>query len=102
LGHEVENLGESEVVVYSSAVRENNVEYREARRPQDSLDPEGRSLGQIMNLKRGVAIAGTHGKTTTTSLTASIFLHAAWIPTIIVGGRLDVIKSTAQLGVANG
>ncbi len=97
-GHAAEQIGESDVVVYSSAVKENNVEFQEARRRKIPLIRRAEALAEIMHLKRGVAIAGTHGKTTTTSLTASIFLGAGVDPTIIVGGRLDVIKSTAQLG----
>ncbi len=96
--HSAANLIESEVVVYSSAVRESNVEYREARRRKIPLIRRAEALAEIMHLKRGVAIAGTHGKTTTTSLTSAIFLAAGLDPTIIVGGRLEMIKSTAQLG----
>ena len=98
LEHDPANLGESEVVVFSSAVRETNVEYREARRRKIPLIRRAEALAEIMHLKRGVAVAGTHGKTTTTSLTASIFLEAELDPTIIIGGRLDRIQSTAQLG----
>lgn len=98
IGHAEENLGDCEVVVFSSAVKNTNVEYREARRRKIPLIRRAEALAQIMNLKRGIAVAGTHGKTTTTSLTASVFLSAGLDPTIIVGGRLDVIKSTAQLG----
>ncbi len=97
-GHDEAHLGESEVVVYSSAVKEDNVEFKEARRRKIPLIRRAEALAQIMNLKRGIAVAGTHGKTTTTSLTSSIFLQAGLDPTIIVGGRLDVIKSTAALG----
>ncbi len=97
-GHEEANLGESEVVVYSSAVKEDNVEFKAARKKKIPLIRRAEALAEIMNLKRGIAVAGTHGKTTTTSLTSSIFLQAGLDPTIIVGGRLDVIKSTAALG----
>ncbi len=97
-GHDEANLGECEVVVYSSAVRADNVEYKAARKLKIPLIRRAEALAEIMNLKRGIAVAGTHGKTTTTSLTSSIFLKAGLDPTIIVGGRLDVIKSTAQLG----
>lgn len=96
--HAAEHLGDCEVVVYSSAIKESNVEFKEARRRKIPLIRRAEALAQIMNLKRGIAVAGTHGKTTTTSLTASIFLKGGLDPTIIVGGRLDVIKSTAQLG----
>lgn len=97
-GHAEENLGDAEVVVYSSAVKESNVEFKAARKAKIPLIRRAEALAQIMSLKRGIAVAGTHGKTTTTSLAASIFLAAQTDPTIIVGGRLDIIKSTAQLG----
>ncbi len=97
-GHKPENIGDCDVVVYSSAVKESNVEYMAAKAAGIPLIRRAEALAQIMSLKRGIAIAGTHGKTTTTSLTASVFLAAQMDPTIIVGGRLDVIKSTAQLG----
>ncbi|MCC7404390.1 MAG: UDP-N-acetylmuramate--L-alanine ligase [Bdellovibrionales bacterium] len=98
IGHAADQIGDAEVVVYSSAVKAHNEEYREARRRGVPLIPRAEALAEVMRLKRGVAVAGTHGKTTTTSMTASIFLHAKLDPTIVVGGRLDVIKSTAQLG----
>ena len=98
IGHEPENVNGAEVVVFSSAVRDTNVEYKEARKQKIPLIRRAEALAQIMTLKRGIAVAGTHGKTTTTSLTSSVFLQAGMDPTIIVGGRLDVIKSTAQLG----
>ncbi len=98
IGHSAANVHDSEVVVYSSAVREDNLEFREARRLKIPLIRRAEALAEIMRLRRGIAIAGTHGKTTTTSLTASIFLRAGMDPTIVVGGRLDVIKSTALLG----
>jgi len=98
IGHRAENIADSEVVVFSSAVRNDNVEFREARRLKIPLIPRAEALAEMMRLKRGVAIGGTHGKTTTTSLTASVFLAAVAKPTIVVGGRLDLIQSTALLG----
>ncbi|MCB0412629.1 MAG: UDP-N-acetylmuramate--L-alanine ligase, partial [Bdellovibrionales bacterium] len=97
-GHTPENVEEAEVVVFSSAVKESNPEYTEARRRRIPLIRRAEALAEIMLLKRGIAVGGTHGKTTTTSLTASAFLAAGGDPTICVGGRLDLIKSTAQLG----
>lgn len=97
-GHHPSHLGDAEVVVFSSAVKADNSEYQEARRRHIPLIRRAEALAEIMRLKRGIAIAGTHGKTTTTSLAASIFLAAQMDPTIVVGGRLDAIKSTAQLG----
>lgn len=98
LGHDAVNVRDAEVVVYSSAVKPDNPEFREARRLKIPLIPRAEALAEIMRLKRGIAVGGSHGKTTTTSLTASVFLHAKTQPTIVVGGRLDIIKSTALLG----
>lgn len=98
IGHAPENIEGAECVVYSSAVKGDNPEFREARRLKIPLIPRAEALAEMMRLKRGIAIGGSHGKTTTTSLTASIFLHAKTQPTIVVGGRLDLIKSTALLG----
>ena len=98
IGQKAENVHHAEVAVYSSAVKKDNPEFREARARKIPLIPRAEALSEIMLLKRGVAIGGSHGKTTTTSLTASIFLEAKVDPTIMVGGRLDLIKSTALLG----
>lgn len=97
-GHQAENVGDADVVVYSSAVRFGNPEIAEARAKQIPLIPRAEALAEIMRLKRGIAVAGTHGKTTTTSMTSAIFLEANLSPTIVVGGRFDLIKSTALLG----
>lgn len=98
IGHASENIQDVDVVVYSSAVKLDNVELAEARKRKIPIIPRAEALAEVMRLKRGIAIAGTHGKTTTTSLTASIFITAQTDPTIVVGGRLDLIKSTALLG----
>lgn len=98
IGHHSDYVEKSNVVVYSSAIKANNVEFQRARELGIPLIPRAEALAEIMRLKRGIAIAGTHGKTTTTSMTASVFLKANLDPTIVVGGRLDWIKSTAQLG----
>ncbi len=98
IGHAASHVTDAEVVVYSSAVKTDNPEFREARRLKIPLIPRAEALAEIMRLKRGVAVGGSHGKTTTTSLAASIFIHAKAQPTIVVGGRLDLIKSTALLG----
>jgi UDP-N-acetylmuramate--alanine ligase len=98
IGHAAANVAGAEVVVYSSAVKSDNPEFREARRLKIPLIPRAEALAEMMRLKRGIAVGGSHGKTTTTSLTASIFMQAQTQPTIVVGGRLDLIKSTALLG----
>lgn len=97
-GHQAENIGEADVVVYSSAIGPSNPEMREARAQDVPLIPRAEALAEIMRLRRGIAVAGTHGKTTTTSLISSIFLEAKQDPTIVVGGRFERIKSTALLG----
>jgi UDP-N-acetylmuramate--alanine ligase len=97
-GHSAGNVKNASVVVYSSAVQSDNVEYQEAQILKIPLIARAEALAEVMRLKRGVAIAGTHGKTTTTSLVASVFLEAHLHPTIAVGGRLSMIDSTAQLG----
>lgn len=97
-GHQAENLRDADVLVYSSAVPETNPEVVEARKNKIPLIPRAEALAEIMRSKRGLAVAGTHGKTTTTSMAAAIFLAAHLNPTIVVGGRFDLIKSTALLG----
>lgn len=97
-GHAASNVGNADVVVYSSAIQYGNPEISEARAHQIPLIPRAEALAEIMRLKRGIAVAGTHGKTTTTSMTSAIFLEANLSPTIVVGGRFELIKSTAMLG----
>ncbi|MCB0392469.1 MAG: UDP-N-acetylmuramate--L-alanine ligase [Bdellovibrionales bacterium] len=97
-GHKAEQVGDIDVVVYSSAVKFDNPEVKKAFQLKIPVMPRAEALAEIMRLKRGVAVAGTHGKTTTTSFCASAFLSTPSDPTIVVGGRLDVIKSTAKLG----
>lgn len=97
-GHESTNIDDADVLVYSSAVKETNPEVVKAKKMKIPLIPRAEALAEIMRLKRGVAVAGTHGKTTTTSLASAIFLHAGLEPTIVVGGRFELIQSTARLG----
>lgn len=97
-GHHSDNIGDAEVVVYSSAINFQNPEIAAARAKFIPLIPRAEALAEIMRFKRGLAVAGTHGKTTTTSMVASIFLEAETSPTIVVGGRFERIQSTALLG----
>lgn len=97
-GHAKENVQDVDVVVYSSAISRTNPEMLEAKERDIPRIPRAEALAEIMRLKRGIAVGGTHGKTTTTSMLACIFVHAKQEPTIAVGGRLDLIKSTALLG----
>lgn len=98
IGHSEDHITAPDVVVYSSAVQADNPELQAARKKHIPIIRRAEALAEVMRLKRGIAIGGTHGKTTTTSLLASILLQAGVNPTIAVGGRLDKIQSSAQLG----
>jgi len=96
-GHQAENMSGADVVVYSSAVNESNPEVAAARSAGIPVIKRAEMLGEVMRVKRGIAIAGTHGKTTTTSMTGAILVAAGLDPTIIVGGRMREV-GTARLG----
>lgn len=96
--HKPEHVDSVDVVVYSSAVRFNNPEVLEAKRKKIPLIPRAEALAEIMRFKRGIAVGGTHGKTTTTSMLSTLFIENKKDPTIMIGGRLDLIQSTAFLG----
>jgi UDP-N-acetylmuramate--alanine ligase len=96
-GHRIEHVASSDVVVYSSAVSEDNVEVVAARASGIPVIKRAEMLAEVMRFKRGIAIAGTHGKTTTTSMTGAILLAAGMDPTIIVGGRMRDVGN-ARLG----
>lgn len=98
IGHQANHVGLADVLVYSSAISNQNPEILFARANGIPMIPRAEALAEMMRLKRGIAIAGTHGKTTTTSLVSSIFIEADSDPTIAVGGRLENIGSTAVLG----
>jgi UDP-N-acetylmuramate--alanine ligase len=97
-GHKRENLSDAEVVVISSAVKPDNPEVLEARDHGIPVIRRAEMLAELMRLKYGVAIAGTHGKTTTTSLIATILGRGGLDPTVVIGGRLKSIRSNAKLG----
>jgi len=98
MGHAAENVEKADVVVVSSAVRSDNVEILEAKRRQIPVIPRAEMLAELMRLKYGVAIAGSHGKTTTTSMVATILSHGGYDPTVVIGGRLNAFGSNARLG----
>lgn len=98
IGHAAENVGDVQVVVKSTAIEDDNVEVMEARRRKIAVIPRAEMLAEIMRLRYGIAVAGTHGKTTTTSLCAAIFDAAALDATVIIGGRLNVYGANARLG----
>ncbi|MEQ1876671.1 MAG: UDP-N-acetylmuramate--L-alanine ligase [Bdellovibrionia bacterium] len=98
IGHGKANVTDADVVVYSSAVNFENPELSEARARRIPIIPRAEVLAEIMRLKRGIAVGGTHGKTTTTSMIATILIQGNFDPTVVVGGRLDLIKSNSFLG----
>ena len=97
-GHQGSNVLDVDVVVTSSAVRRDNPEVVEARERKIPVIPRAEMLAELMRLKYAVAIAGSHGKTTTTSLAAHLFAHAGLDPTAVVGGKVNAFGSNAKLG----
>lgn len=98
-GHKEEHVEGADVVVYSSAVASENPEIQEAKKRSIPVIPRAEMLAELMRLKYGVAIAGAHGKTTTTSMVASILTCGHMDPTVVIGGRLDIWGgSNAKLG----
>ncbi|MBI5343045.1 MAG: UDP-N-acetylmuramate--L-alanine ligase [Deltaproteobacteria bacterium] len=99
MGHAPENVpADGHVVVFSSAVKADNPEVIEAHRRKIPVIPRAEMLSELMRMKYGIAIAGTHGKTTTTSMVATILASAGWDPTAVVGGKLNSLGSNAKLG----
>jgi len=98
IGHGRENLGQADVLVKSTAILDTNPEVEEARLRGIPVIPRAEMLSELMRLRSGVAVAGTHGKTTTTSLLATIFDVAGLDPTVIIGGKLNAMGANARLG----
>jgi len=97
-GHDAAHVESAHVVVVSSAVQSENPEVREALRRKIPVIPRAEMLAELMRLKQGIAVAGAHGKTTTTSMTASVLSAAGLDPTFVVGGRVNAAGTTARLG----
>ncbi len=98
IGHAAANVDAAEAVVVSSAVKSDNPEVLAARRRKVPVVPRAQMLAELMRLKQGIAVAGTHGKTTTTSLVASILAEGGMDPTFVIGGRLNAAGANARLG----
>ncbi|MGI9548542.1 MAG: UDP-N-acetylmuramate--L-alanine ligase [Bdellovibrionales bacterium] len=99
IGHKPSHIHQdTHIIVYSSAVQSDNVELVEAHQRGLTVIRRAEALAEMMRLKQGIVVAGTHGKTTTTALLASIFSHAGRDPTVVAGGRIDLFQSTAHLG----
>src|SRR5215831_3712490 len=97
-GHNAVNVGDADVAVVSTAVRSSNVEVQEAVRRQIPVIPRAEMLAELMRLRFSIAVAGSHGKTTTTSMVALVLERAGLDPTAVIGGRLSVFGSNARLG----
>ena len=97
-GHRAENVAGAEVVVTSSAIAADNPEVAEARKLHIPVIQRAEMLAELMRLKYGIAIAGMHGKTTTTSMVAAVLAAGGLDPTVVVGGRVDAMGSNARLG----
>ncbi|MEH6590091.1 MAG: UDP-N-acetylmuramate--L-alanine ligase [Halioglobus sp.] len=100
IGHGADNIGDADVVVSSSAVNTENPEVAAALARRIPVVPRAEMLSELMRYRHGIAIAGTHGKTTTTSLIASVFGEAGLDPTFVIGGQLNSAGSNAQLGAS--
>ncbi|WP_153099322.1 UDP-N-acetylmuramate--L-alanine ligase [Paraburkholderia hayleyella] len=101
LGHDAQNIVGADAVVVSTAVRSDNPEVRAARLTRTPVVPRALMLAELMRLKQGIAIAGTHGKTTTTSLVASVLAAGGLDPTFVIGGRLNSAGANARLGTGD-
>jgi UDP-N-acetylmuramate--alanine ligase len=97
-GHEAGHVADVDVLVTSSAIRADNPELLAARERRIPVVPRAEMLGELMRFRRGIAVAGTHGKTTTTSLTASVLAEAGLDPTFVIGGQLTAAGANARLG----
>jgi UDP-N-acetylmuramate--alanine ligase len=97
-GHDAAHVGDADVVVVSTAVKPSNAEVREAARRQIPVIPRAEMLAELMRLRFSIAIAGSHGKTTTTSMIALVLERAGLDPTAVIGGRLSAFGSNARLG----
>ena len=97
-GHDAEHIAGADVVVVSSAIKPDNVELLAAREQRIPVVPRAEMLAELMRFKRGIAVAGTHGKTTTTSLVASVLSEGGMDPTFVIGGQLLSAGANARLG----
>jgi len=97
-GHKADNISKAEILIQSSAVPADNIEIKAAKKLKLPVISRSEALAEVMRLRRGLVVAGTHGKTTTTHLLAQIFIHNKKDPTVIIGGRSQIFQSTAFPG----
>ena len=98
VGHDAAHIANAQAVVTSTAVQADNPEVVAARAKKIPVVPRAQMLAELMRLRKGIAIAGTHGKTTTTSLVTSVLAEAGWDPTFVIGGKLNSAGANARLG----
>ena len=98
LGHEAKHIEGAQVVVISSAVKGDNPEVKAAHDAKIPVIPRGEMLAELMRLKKGIAVGGSHGKTTTNCMIAQVMSQAGLDPTIVIGGKLGILGSNAKLG----
>lgn len=98
IGHRPENISEAQVVVVSSAIKRDNIEVVTARERAIPVIPRAEMLAELMRMKYGMAVAGAHGKTTTTSMVATVLAKGGLDPTVVIGGKLNSLGSNAKLG----
>lgn len=98
IGHSIQNVGGAEVVVHSSAIHASNPELQEAQKQHIPIIHRGEMLAELMKLKTSIAVCGTHGKTTTTSILANCFHELGLDPTVVIGGRLKVFEGSSKCG----
>ncbi len=98
IGHAAEHVQDSDVVVVSTAIARDNPEVSFAKESRIPVIPRAAMLAELMRMRFGIAIAGTHGKTTTTSLAAAILTQGGLDPTFVIGGKLNQVDSNARLG----
>ena len=101
IGHRPENVKDAQVVVYSSAIKQDNPEILEAKRRNIPVIPRCEMLAELFKIKEGIAVSGSHGKTTTTSMIAEILINAGFDPTVLIGGRLKRLGTNAKLGAGD-
>jgi UDP-N-acetylmuramate--alanine ligase len=99
--HKASNVDSAHLVVISSAIRPDNPEVTAAQKKNIPVIPRAEMLAELMRLKYGIAVAGTHGKTTTTSLVGQVLLHAKLDPTVVIGGKVNNLRTNAKLGKGN-
>lgn len=100
IGHRAQNVDGASVVVVTSAIKAVNPELLEAKRLKLPVIQRAEMLGELMRFKTGFAIAGTHGKTTTTSMLSTVLAHLGYDPTVVVGGKVDALGGNARLGAS--